>query len=70
MLAEGLDDVGRGRRPKVSDGTTLPTLSEIGLSRDQSADFQRLAQMDRADLEERIAEELNDRELSTAWALP
>lgn len=55
-----------GRPSKASDD---PRLSDLGLSYDQSATFQKLARIDLDDLEERMAEELNQRELSTAWAL-
>ncbi|HXI14986.1 MAG TPA: MT-A70 family methyltransferase [Chloroflexota bacterium] len=68
-LGRMLPDVVREGRPKLSPDRTVLGLSDLGISRNQSADFQRLAQVDRADLEERIAEELNDHELSTAWAL-
>jgi len=45
------DAVRQGQYGRKSDGTTF-MLNELGLSRDQSADFQRLAQVERADLTE------------------
>jgi hypothetical protein len=61
--------VRQGQNGRKSPEGTFSTLADLGLSKKQSAAFQRLALLDRDDLEERIAEELNEHELSTAWAL-
>lgn len=64
-MLSGLMLRGGDRRSK-STGTTLIRLSDIGVTRDQSAIFQRVAQIDSNDLEHWISENLNSRELSTA----
>jgi hypothetical protein len=56
-------------RPKQSGDTTVYRLGELSLSRDQSMKFQRIAQIDEADFESMISEQINDKELSTEWAM-
>lgn len=56
-------------RVKTSDEATVVRLGDLSLSRDQSSDFQRMARIEDADFEHMVSERVNDRELSTAWAV-
>ena len=71
MLAEARHE-GRlraGRPPEIGSRSPYLSLAEIGVAPWDSKKFQRLAQIDRDDLEHWIENDINDRELSTAAAL-
>jgi hypothetical protein len=58
QLLSGMDRAGRGRPEKMSDDTTLsptPTLSDLGVSRDQSSKWQQLAAVPEAEFESALA---------------
>jgi site-specific DNA-methyltransferase (adenine-specific) len=58
-----------GDRKSNSSDVSLIRLSDVGVSANQSMVFQRLAQLDRDELEHWIEENLNSKELSTAAAI-
>jgi hypothetical protein len=55
LIGEQLDRTGRGRPDKVSND---PTLSDVGISRDQSSDWQRLARIPAAEFEADLADRM------------
>lgn len=71
MLREGKSSgaLREGRPSKTMSQTHSFSLSDVGVAPWESVKFQRLAEIDRDDLEHWISEEANDRELSTAAAL-
>ena len=70
QLGQTLPDVvSQGGGMKKKSGRSTSLLADLGLTKDQSSDFQRVAQIEEDTLERHLAMTMSVEELSTVWAL-